>query len=62
MQALEESVGRHAEEEEKEIFPLFATLDAEKRDEVSEAQERRRAELNLGTAEGGPGPAQSRYP
>ena len=58
MQALEESVRRHADEEEKEIFPLFATLDAEKRDEVSEAQERRRAELNLGTAEGGsPGSA-----
>jgi len=51
MQALEESVGRHVEEEEKEIFTLFDKLDPEKRAEVSEALWRRKAELSQGTAE-----------
>jgi len=50
MQALEEGFGRHAEEEEKEIFPLFEKLAAERRGEVSEALWRKKAELTDGTA------------
>jgi hemerythrin superfamily protein len=49
MQALEDSVHRHAEEEEKELFPRFEALDAARRDEVSEALWRRKAELSEGT-------------
>jgi hemerythrin superfamily protein len=45
IQALEDSVARHADEEEKRIFPLFEKLTAEKREEVSEALLRRSEEL-----------------
>ena len=58
MQALEEEVGRHAEEEEKEIFPLFEKLSADKRNEVSEALWRTKSELADGASreEGETGP------
>ncbi len=48
MQTLEDSVSRHAEGEEREIFPLFEKLPAERREEVSGALWRRKAELTHG--------------
>jgi len=45
MQALVESVGRHVEEEEKKLFPLFEKLAADRRDEVSGALWRKKEEL-----------------
>jgi iron-sulfur cluster repair protein YtfE (RIC family) len=57
MQALEDSVDRHVQEEEKELFPLFEKLDAAKRDEVSEALWHRKAELSEGSIEGEHGSA-----
>jgi hemerythrin superfamily protein len=48
MQALEESLDRHSDKEENEIFPLFDTLDPERQDVVSEAVRRRKTELSGG--------------
>jgi len=46
MNALRENVERHAEEEEKELFPCFRELDEEIQEEVAERIRDRRNELS----------------
>jgi hemerythrin superfamily protein len=46
MKVLSESVEHHAEEEEKEIFPLFKKLDREEQRQVAEDLRARRSELS----------------
>lgn len=45
MRVLRENVERHAEEEERELFPCFLDLDEDAREEVAERIRDRRAEL-----------------
>ena len=45
MRALRESVERHAEEEEREIFPFFHEIDEDAQEDVAERLHERRAEL-----------------
>ncbi|HVR85635.1 MAG TPA: hemerythrin domain-containing protein [Planctomycetota bacterium] len=47
MKVLKESVLHHSEEEEREIFPVFYTLDRSVQDDVSERLNRRKRELSL---------------
>lgn len=51
MKVLSENVEHHADEEEDEMFPLFAKLDKETRDGVSEALRERKIELSGETRE-----------
>lgn len=48
MKVLKESVLHHAEEEEKELFPVFDELEREQRDQVAELLVARKRELQGG--------------